>query len=117
MAFMKVTNSIHRERCRLIMEPVKNCSLPLQHRRSEIVDPLGFSTQVQRCNNHKETDLDCKLDVTGLPPFYRPVPRHTPWGHGALHCLAESWHLITAYQDVCPGRLTPSCVKNLIVAR
>ncbi|GFT62462.1 hypothetical protein TNCV_4600671 [Trichonephila clavipes] len=59
---------------------------PLRHLRSEIVDPLGFPSMIQRCDSRKVTDLDCKLDVPGLPTFYRPVPRHTPWRHTALHC-------------------------------
>ncbi|GFV36914.1 uncharacterized protein TNCV_4767121 [Trichonephila clavipes] len=50
----------------------------LRHRRSEIVDPLGHSS-VQRCDSHKVTDLDCKMDVLELPNLYRSMPRHIPW--------------------------------------
>ncbi|GFU00235.1 hypothetical protein TNCV_801991 [Trichonephila clavipes] len=31
---------------------------PLRHRRSEIIDPLDFSSVVQRCDRRKATDLD-----------------------------------------------------------
>ncbi|GFU14235.1 hypothetical protein TNCV_3579101 [Trichonephila clavipes] len=58
----------------------------LRHRRSEIVEPLAFSSTVQRCDSPKATDLDSKLSVPGFSIFYGSVPRHTPWQHAALHC-------------------------------
>ncbi|GFV65010.1 hypothetical protein TNCV_763521 [Trichonephila clavipes] len=62
---------------------------PLLHRRNEIADPLRFSSVVQRCDSRKARYLYCKLDILGLLTFYRPVPRHIPWRHEALHCRAE----------------------------
>ncbi|GFY21304.1 hypothetical protein TNCV_3993481 [Trichonephila clavipes] len=52
--------------------------LPLRYRLSEIFGLLGFSSAVQRSDSCKNTDLNYKLDIPGLPTFYRPMPRHTP---------------------------------------
>ncbi|GFU98152.1 hypothetical protein TNCV_2294931 [Trichonephila clavipes] len=63
--------------------------LHLRHRRSEIIDSLGFSSAVQRCDRLKVTDLNCKLDAPELPTSYGSVPRHTTWRRVALYCSAE----------------------------
>ncbi|GFV80966.1 hypothetical protein TNCV_2269501 [Trichonephila clavipes] len=39
----------------------------LHHRRYKVIDSLGLSLKVQRCDSRKAIDLDCKLDVPGLP--------------------------------------------------
>ncbi|GFX25693.1 hypothetical protein TNCV_1205701 [Trichonephila clavipes] len=59
---------------------------PLHHRRSENIEPLGFSSEVQRCDSSTATNLHCKLDC---PSLYGPMPRHTPWRHDPLHCPTE----------------------------
>ncbi|GFX29734.1 hypothetical protein TNCV_2750681 [Trichonephila clavipes] len=62
---------------------------PSRHRWSKDVDPLGFSTAVQRYDSRKAADLKCKLDVPGRPTFYGPVHRHVSRRHATLHCRAE----------------------------
>ncbi|GFT32317.1 hypothetical protein TNCV_4483561 [Trichonephila clavipes] len=98
--FRKVTNSRREKRFRLIILTSSELQ-HLRHCRSEIVDALGFASTIQSCDSLKATDLDCKLDVPGLPNFLQDGAST----HTLVKCGLALSNRIMTHDNRIPGRL------------